>query len=812
MQMAVCVHVKHRMKNMVHSTEQDETASTAASTGALSSGSEGDPGEADINTHATSPARRPQSNDSTLSFHSRATVEDEASGTRPTQQMEVLNVNPAVFSRETEQHKDYADDSFAHIGSSLIHTHVKNFQSKINSSASNERQGQSASTALPQDSTTTESSVQVVKDITNATTIPANVTAVVAIEAAHSSASLQHMLLHATDAAHSGNIIETTNMPGEGGYKNTIRTVTADSSPKEIDPNSLLSPGGTASNCQMQEVALNHNIDENVCPSRAQLHDTEEERIRKEEISIDQKKLKLYTEAINAHGNRGGDRIFSDYWDAVCRYLSTGNNVRSNSDKNSHGFDAQLKSFLTTKKLRKLHNALVKALMKQCLQTRASENRIGKHVPLKWRTKVDKIARKQNNTGLSPASVFDPIAISQEFSIQSSAFQNSGSNAITADHFSQSEIPVLESNHIQSPRLPGVLEIDHLSQQLLADNDELYLSKSAQWVAVIAIREFVANIVQKTMMHFEAKDASSGSRKRRRISNYDFSQVMDDAVSHTDHFPFPASSRIAWEHFTLNSKPSLAKMANVDLEHYQKTINTLMEEATTNRIENKQKSPSRPASAGGRFRLGKGGGKGGKDLMAMRARHSKPSVAAAPTQEEVDLKVMISEQQEPSPSERSVASPQFGDMYNPNPFTGADYNPAASRRASVAFIQNALIKIQKESIGDNAVMGMRNSADISINTNTPVDLPISRNLSPINTLSQNGSRPPSASVVNAIRTHSTGSAPAAETIAGSAVEVLQIRPQSTSSSASRRPTSSGSSTRRGRGAKDLRRMFARNKK
>ena len=789
------------MKRMIHRTEHDETSSTAASTGALSSvGSEGDPGEADINTHATINARRPQSNDSTLTLHSRATVEDEASGIRPAE-MDVLNVNPAVFSRETSQHNDYADKGSL-INSSRIQTDDNNFQSNNSSSAPDERQGLSVTTAVP--SATTDSSGPVVKEIANATTTPANCTGVLAIEAKHSSAGLQKILRCASDVVHSGNIIKTTNMPAEGGYQNTIRTVTADSSPTEDDPTLLRSTGGTASSSPTQDVAINNSINENVCPSQTQLDTAEEERIRNEEISIDQKKLKLYMEAIKAHGNRGGDRIFSDYWDAVCRYLSTGNNIRSNSDKDSDGFEAQLKSFLTTKKLRKLHNSLVKALMKQCYQTRASENRIGNHVPLKWRAKVVKIARKQNS-GLSPATVCDPISISQEFSIQSSAFQNSGSNAITADRFSQFEVPVIESNHFESPRLPGVLEIDHLSQQLQADNDELYLSKAAQWVAVIAIREFVANIVQKAIIHFEAKIASNESRKRRRLSNYDFSQVMDDAVSHTDHFPFPASSRIAWEHFTLNSKSSLVKVSNIDLENYQSTIYHLMEEATTNRIESKQKSPSRPASSGGRsFRLGKG-----KDLMAMKARQSKPNVAAAPTQEEVDLKAMISDQQEQSPSEMSVASPQFGDMYNQNPFTQADpYNRgAAMHRASVVSIQNALKQIQHDSIGNNAVMGMRNPADLSINGNNQADLSISRNLSPMNTSSQNGSVLTSASFVNAIRTHRT--APAA--IAVSAVEALHM-PHSTSSSVSRRPNSAGSSSRRGRGAKDLKRMFARNKK
>jgi len=535
-----------------------------------------------------------------------------------------------------------------------------------------------------------------------------------------------------------------------------------------------------------------------VSPSQALHIDAEEERIRQEEISLDKKKLKLYLEAMKVHGNQGGDRKFSNYWEALGRYLSTGDNVRSDSDEGTQGVDAILNAFLKTKKLRKLHNIYVMAVMKQCLQMRSSEGRICDHVPLQWRTQVKKIARKRKSgsslheVGSGVDHIIHPIQ--QEFNVQSSAFQNCGSSAIMLDHASQTktEIPALESNRYQSPRLPGMLEIGHLSQQVTGPNG-LSLSKSAQWVAVIAIREFLSNIIEKTMMHFQVKDTtSSGSRKRRRISNYDLSQVMDDSVSNTRHFPFPASSRIAWEHFTLNSNIAIANPSNVDLDHYQNTINNLIEETTTNSIENKRKTPSRPGSAAIRSRLGKG-----KDLMAMRARHSKPQEGlAAPTQDELELKSMLSDQDLSTPSDRSVTS-RFGEILNPSLLIDADiYNSTSSRQPSVTSMQSNLRKLQRDSFGDNAVSGDRNSLDFSV----------SRNSSPLVSWPQDESRPLSA--FNGSRRHSTG---ASVKFAGSSVEVLPTRPQSTSSVAPRRPSSSGSSSRRGRGAKDLRRMLARNK-
>ena len=600
-----------------------------------------------------------------------------------------------------------------------------------------------------------------------------------------------------TDCATLTSTSETTNMQNVGGGIPNLRTVTADGTPVET---MLLMPTECVANTDQhtQGVTSILSVGNDVSPSQALHIDAEEERIRQEEISLDKKKLKLYLEAMKVHGNQGGDRKFSDYWEALCRYLSTGDNVRSDSDEGTQGVDAILNAFLKTKKLRKLHNIYVMAVMKQCLQTRSSEGRICDHVPLQWRTQVKKIARKRKSgsslheVGSGVDHIIHPIQ--QEFNVQSSAFQNCGSSAIMLDHASQTktEIPALESNHYQSPRLPGMLEIGHLSQQVTGPNG-LSLSKSAQWVAVIAIREFLSNIIEKTMMHFQVKDTtSSGSRKRRRISNYDLSQVMDDSVSNTRHFPFPASSRIAWEHFTLNSNIAIANPSNVDLDHYQNTINNLMEETTTNSIENKRKTPSRPGSAAIRSRLGKG-----KDLMAMRARHSKPQEGLAlPTQDEVELKSMLSDQDLSTPSDRSVTS-RFGEILNPSLLIDADiYNSTSSRQPSVTSMQSNLRKLQRDSFGDNAVSGDRNSLDFSV----------SRNSSPLVSWPQDESRPLSA--FNGSRRHSTG---ASVKFAGSSIEVLPTRPQSTSSVAPRRPSSSGSSIRRGRGAKDLRRMLARNK-
>lgn len=382
------------------------------------------------------------------------------------------------------------------------------------------------------------------------------------------------------------------------------------------------------------------NVEDHIQISHEEMK-TEVKRIRSRDRHIDRLKMKLYLEATKSHRGKSVDRIFSDYCDTIGRYLSTGENCRANSEE--LGIDTVLESFLITKRMRKYHNNYVKALMEQCFQVRAIGAKIENHIPRIWRGKVQKIAKIDNisatvtNQQDENSSGQDSCSVLIDGSSLSGAFENCGSLPIIfSQRGSESNVNEEESrNSMQSPRLPGMLEIDHLSHQITA-RDGYCLSQEAQWVTVIAIREFLTKIMQKTMMHFESKDAASEEqgRKRRKISNYDFVQVMDDAESHTNHFSVSASSRIAWEHFTLNTNTSSSSLLGSALKRYQTSLYNLMDERTHQNEFNKNAVQVRPGSA----RLGKG-----KDLMAMRARHSKPSSSDSKeqTRDEMELNAMM---------------------------------------------------------------------------------------------------------------------------------------------------------------------------
>jgi hypothetical protein len=76
--------------------------------------------------------------------------------------------------------------------------------------------------------------------------------------------------------------------------------------------------------------------------------------------SLNAIKVQMYTVGIRAHRGNGAERLFSGYWNALFRYF----NVISSSD--SHGRRRRLQGtreiidkFLITKKLKRLHNALI---------------------------------------------------------------------------------------------------------------------------------------------------------------------------------------------------------------------------------------------------------------------------------------------------------------------------------------------------------------------------------------------------------------------------------------------------------------------
>ena len=71
--------------------------------------------------------------------------------------------------------------------------------------------------------------------------------------------------------------------------------------------------------------------------------------------NADQLKMALYLEASKAHRGNGAERMFSNYWETLEKYI-TRQRVRSDS---GGGVEATLKHFLITRKMKRIHNKLV---------------------------------------------------------------------------------------------------------------------------------------------------------------------------------------------------------------------------------------------------------------------------------------------------------------------------------------------------------------------------------------------------------------------------------------------------------------------
>jgi len=509
----------------------------------------------------------------------------------------------------------------------------------------------------------------------------------------------------------------------------------------------------------------------------------EERRSRNEAASLDKLKIILYMEAMKVHKGKGGDRLFADYWDALGRYLSKGDSARSDDDPATNGVEAVLTSFLTTGKLRKLHNSYVKMLMKQCLQVRVLRDRIRDHIPLNWKYQVTNVSNKRNHNGEFKSSMIDVDGLAllrEDFGINSAAFGNSGSQPIKLEPCQSEWEDYHDSIQSPSPRLPGTLEIDHISRYI-TEKDGYCLSQSAQWLAVISVRDYLKNILQKTMDYSASKDTTKGEfSKRRRISGFDFIQVIDGSVLNTaaENNISLTNSRIAWEHFTSNSCNAIQSGSHQELNSIQTTINSMFSEGTFdggNDQSSRRNTSLEPESiANGENRNGQG-----KDFSAMKVRKSNamtppPTLTAS----ELNLKNALNGQEAPGFS-------QLGEMSNAMNLT----------RSGLSSFQNSLDQLRGSS-EQNANAVFRSTDTVPAAAPLPeINIALFRPNSSMAYRPQkgNGGSIPAPNASEPTRTSSAGSN------ASATVNV----PSSASSS----NTNSGGG--RGKGSKDLQAMFAR---
>ncbi|KAL9180819.1 hypothetical protein ACHAXT_011272 [Thalassiosira profunda] len=236
-----------------------------------------------------------------------------------------------------------------------------------------------------------------------------------------------------------------------------------------------------------------------------------------------QLKLALYLEASKAHRGRGPERRFAQYWEALERYIAMGSGrTRSGARASLESVEATLAGFLTTRKMKRLHNGLVLAVMQEALQTDVP-SRCSAHVPSEWKVK----ATRSRPTHLSEDDV--PVdanhndrqlalqAWNADFGRCSGAWTaakggnatttTDSSQAILMEHTGCSRMDDSGCDDAPSATLPGALEIEPLVRRRAASSG-LMASDDAIWMLVIAAREHSASVIKRAIEN--EKDFASG--------------------------------------------------------------------------------------------------------------------------------------------------------------------------------------------------------------------------------------------------------------------------------------------------------------
>ena len=246
-------------------------------------------------------------------------------------------------------------------------------------------------------------------------------------------------------------------------------------------------------------------------------------------------KMNLYLEGRKAHRGNGPERQFADYWDALARNIALGlrgkdKSKRWSNDEACNGIEYSLNSFLITKQLKRLHNELILAIMKQSLATLVEENKFRRHIPIAWRGKArkkigfpqkpssmvtgkrdgDVEAAPQEDTETSleedlKLDVADSKRFKSIFAYDSTVWSTLGQRRTATDSSAAYEISHIEKcsplrSVIPSANLPGALIIDPLVRSSVKKQN-MKVSEDAIWLATTAVRDYATTILRNAVQN-----------------------------------------------------------------------------------------------------------------------------------------------------------------------------------------------------------------------------------------------------------------------------------------------------------------------
>eukprot|EP00986_Skeletonema_menzelii_P003779 scaffold1210_cov123-Skeletonema_menzelii.AAC.1 len=249
--------------------------------------------------------------------------------------------------------------------------------------------------------------------------------------------------------------------------------------------------------------------------------------------SVSQLKMALFLEASRVHVGSKPERMFANYWDALEKYIAPRRNrshFTARSDP-SFKFNATLELFLKTRKMKRLHNKLILALISESVKGHVPAHCSGDFIPRVWRNRTPHLHRKSEDgaeldeLGSSGGSLRDDWDSS--FGNDADAWSPCG-NSVTivpridqhdfvAKKHEEREEEVSNEEIIPSCRLPGVVTTGLFVKKIASDAG-LTVSHDSMWLLIVAAREYASTIIGRAIDN--DKNVTSGQTPRIPKSDY----------------------------------------------------------------------------------------------------------------------------------------------------------------------------------------------------------------------------------------------------------------------------------------------------
>ena len=247
--------------------------------------------------------------------------------------------------------------------------------------------------------------------------------------------------------------------------------------------------------------------------------------------SVSQLKMALFLEASRVHARCKPERMFANYWDALEKYIAPNNRFSSavRSDP-SFKFNTTLEFFLKTRKMKRLHNGLILALISDSVKDHVPTHRSGDHIPRVWRSRTRHLPLKSDNSVEEVGNLGSSDRLrhnwNSSFGNNADVWSACGNDVTIAPKIGQHEFIAKKREEIEevsneeiipSCRLPGVLQID-LFLRKTASNASLTVSHDSIWLLIVAAREYASNIIGKAIDN--DKDVTNGLTSRIPKTDY----------------------------------------------------------------------------------------------------------------------------------------------------------------------------------------------------------------------------------------------------------------------------------------------------